>query len=162
MAFLMDGKLEPGTPVSIDGMARDLGVSPTPIREALARLEATGMVARIALKGYRVAPLFMTEELGKLMEARRVIETANASMACSNATPELCTELEKTIIDLREAPRGVHPFPSFAASGRRMNTSTASLPSTLTTCSCSPPTTRSGAKCNGSVFSEVSVSQTPT
>ncbi|MGO4492762.1 GntR family transcriptional regulator, partial [Arthrobacter sp. 2YAF22_2] len=50
---LMDGRLEAGTPVSIDGMARELDVSPTPVREALARLESTGMVLRTALRGYR-------------------------------------------------------------------------------------------------------------
>ena len=63
LASLMDGRLEPGTAVSIDGTARELDVSPTPVREALARLEHTGMVRRVALKGYRVAPVFTREDL---------------------------------------------------------------------------------------------------
>ena len=84
LVALMDGRLEAGTPVSIDGMARELDVSPTPVREALARLEATGMVRRMALRGYRVAPLFTPDELTR--------------------------QLEQAIEDLRAAPRG----PSFA------------------------------------------------
>lgn len=107
---LMDGRLEAGTPVSIDGMARQLDVSPTPVREALARLESTGMVRRTALRGYRVAPLFTPDELADLMDARLVIEPANAFMACSHADARLTAELGKAIEDLKSAPRG----PSFA------------------------------------------------
>jgi DNA-binding GntR family transcriptional regulator len=105
-ASLMDGRLEAGAGISIDGMARDLNVSPTPVREALARLEATGMVRRVALKGYWVAPLFSTDELAELMDARLVIEPVNALRACERATPELNKALEQSIMDLRNAPRG--------------------------------------------------------
>ncbi|KRE78324.1 GntR family transcriptional regulator [Arthrobacter sp. Soil763] len=107
---LMDGRLEAGTPVSIDGMARELDVSPTPVREALARLEATGMVRRTALRGYRVAPLFTAAELADLMDARLVIEPANAFMACGHADADLTDQLSQAIEDLKAAPRG----PSFA------------------------------------------------
>ncbi|GGH96700.1 GntR family transcriptional regulator [Arthrobacter liuii] len=110
LVALMDGRLEAGTPVSIDGMARELDVSPTPVREALARLEATGMVRRMALRGYRVAPLFSPEELADLMDARLVIEPANAFMACKHADTQLTAELGRAIEDLKAAPRG----PSFA------------------------------------------------
>ncbi|NUT71170.1 GntR family transcriptional regulator [Pseudarthrobacter sp. C4D7] len=110
LVALMDGRLEAGTPVSIDGMARELDVSPTPVREALARLEATGMVRRTALRGYRVAPLFSPEELADLMDARLVIEPANAFMACRHAGRELAGKLQQAIEDLKAAPRG----PSFA------------------------------------------------
>ncbi|NUS36687.1 MAG: GntR family transcriptional regulator [Pseudarthrobacter sp.] len=110
LVALMDGRLEAGTPVSIDGMARELDVSPTPVREALARLEATGMVRRMALRGYRVAPLFSPEELADLMDARLVIEPANAFMACKHADTQLTAQLEQAIEDLKAAPRG----PSFA------------------------------------------------
>ena len=88
LASLMDGRLEPGAAVSIDGTARELDVSPTPVREALARLEHTGMVRRVALKGYRVAPVFTREDFAELMEARLAIEPVNARLACSRLTPE--------------------------------------------------------------------------
>lgn len=106
LASLIDGRLEAGAALSIDGMARELDVSPTPVREALARLESTGMVRRVALKGYRVAPLFTSDELAELMDARLVIEPTNALRACERATPELYRALEESIQDLRDAPRG--------------------------------------------------------
>src|SRR6478752_6512748 len=104
LAALMDGRLEAGTPVSIDRMARELDVSPTPVREALARLESTGMVRRTALRGYRVAPLFTADELADLMDARLVIEPANAFMACRHAGRELTGQLQQAIEDLKAAP----------------------------------------------------------
>lgn len=107
LASLIDGRLEAGAGISIDGMARELDVSPTPVREALARLESTGMVRRVALKGYRVAPLFTSNELAELMDARLVIEPATAERACERVTPELYGALKKSIQDLRDAPRGV-------------------------------------------------------
>lgn len=103
---LMDGSLEPGTGISIDGMARQLEVSPTPVREALARLESTGLVRREALRGYKVAPLFTPSELSQLIDARLVIEPVNAQLSCSRTTPELVAALGKSIEDLRTAPRG--------------------------------------------------------
>jgi DNA-binding GntR family transcriptional regulator len=106
LASLMDGTLEAGVSISIDGLARDLGVSPTPIREALARLESTGLVRRVALKGYTVAPLFTSDELAELMDARLVIEPVTALRACERVSPELYSALEQSINDLRTAPRG--------------------------------------------------------
>jgi DNA-binding GntR family transcriptional regulator len=110
LTSLMDGRLQPGTAVSIDGTARELGVSPTPVREALARLEHTGMVRRVALKGYRVAPVFTQEDFAELMEARIAIEPVNARLACARLTPGNLAQLGQAVDDLKKAPRG----PSFA------------------------------------------------
>lgn len=106
MASLIDGRFEAGAGISIDGIARELEVSPTPVREALARLEHTGMVRRVALRGYKVAPLFTPKELEQLVDARLVIEPVNAERACGHSTPELYKELEQTIEALRSSPTG--------------------------------------------------------
>src|SRR5690349_14544411 len=106
LTSLMDGRLAPGSVVSIDGTARDLDVSPTPVREALARLEHTGMVRRVALKGYRVAPVFTQEDFAELMEARLAIEPVNARLACARMTPEGLEALKQAVEDLKTAPRG--------------------------------------------------------
>lgn len=106
LAWLMDGQLEPGAAVSIDGTARELDVSPTPVREALARLEHTGLVRRVALKGYRVAPVFTREDFAELMEARLAIEPVNARLACSRITPGGLADLREAVKDLETAPRG--------------------------------------------------------
>ncbi|PRA00256.1 GntR family transcriptional regulator [Arthrobacter sp. MYb224] len=106
LAALIDGRFEANAALSIDGIARDLGVSPTPVREALARLEHTGMVRRAALKGYRVAPLMTAEEHGQLVAVRKLIEAENAELACARADGEMVEQLADTIERLRTAPTG--------------------------------------------------------
>lgn len=110
MTRLVDGTLAAGVPLIIGELAHELGVSQTPIREALARLELTGLVTRVAFKGYRVAPPFSLDDLRQLSQARRVIEPANAWIAAGSTDRGLCTALEADISALEEAPRG----PSFA------------------------------------------------
>ncbi|ALG12520.1 GntR family transcriptional regulator [Kibdelosporangium phytohabitans] len=83
-----DGRWTAGEPVNIGALSRELDVSQTPLREALARLEHTGLVRREALKGYRVAPLLTEFELTKLMDARAVLEPAMAYEAARRTTPE--------------------------------------------------------------------------
>ena len=73
----------PGTRLSIDTIARQLGVSPTPVREALVHLESTGLVTREALKGYRVAPPISAEQLSELFEAREMLEAAAVRLAAA-------------------------------------------------------------------------------
>ena len=73
--MLLEQRLAPGGSLSIDGLARELGVSPTPVREALAFLEHTGLVTRTALKGYAVAPHPSVGQLEELVDARAVLET---------------------------------------------------------------------------------------
>lgn len=112
MELVMDGEAKPGDSLSIDALAREFGVSSSPIREALARLEHTGLVRRYALRGYKVAPRLTPEELGELIDARMVIEPAVVRAACAHATPELEGALRQSIADMEAAPRG-EDFASF-------------------------------------------------
>jgi DNA-binding GntR family transcriptional regulator len=82
--MLLDGSLPPDMNLSIDGLARDLGVSPTPIREALVQLEHTGLVTRTALRGYRVAPPFTAQQVGQLVEARMIVELGALEQALNH------------------------------------------------------------------------------
>ncbi|MEU4373899.1 GntR family transcriptional regulator [Pseudonocardia alni] len=92
LELLLSGGLEPGTRLGIDTIARDLDVSPTPVREAMVQLERTGLVTREALKGYRVAPPLAADQLAELFDARLMLETTAASMAAP-ATPAMLAEL---------------------------------------------------------------------
>jgi len=105
-AYLLSGTLAPGDPLSIDSLSRDLEVSPTPIREALARIEAAGLVVREPLRGYWVAPLMAPSDFRDLMAARLLIEPYNAAAACAYAGPELLPELEKALAQMRAARTG--------------------------------------------------------
>ena len=102
MVALVDGSLGAGEPLNIDALSREMQLSQTPIREALARLEATGLVVREALKGYRVAPLFSATELDELMDARSVLEPENAFRACAESAESLIPQLARSIDDLAE------------------------------------------------------------
>jgi DNA-binding GntR family transcriptional regulator len=104
--LLVDGRLEAGSAINIDSLARSMEISRTPIREALARLEATNLVRRTALKGYRVAPLPSTEELLELMDARLVIEPVNAFLACDRNNSSLVAQLQQSLTVMTTSPRG--------------------------------------------------------
>ncbi|MFC7376532.1 GntR family transcriptional regulator [Brachybacterium sp. GCM10030267] len=73
---LLESRWAPGSRLSIDGLARDLDVSPTPVREAMVSLERSGLVEYVALRGYVVAPMLDTEQITELLEARKTIELA--------------------------------------------------------------------------------------
>lgn len=73
---LLESRWEPGARLSIDGLARDLEVSPTPVREAMVSLERSGLVEYVALRGYVVAPMLDREHMTELLDARKVVESA--------------------------------------------------------------------------------------
>ncbi|MEZ0165676.1 GntR family transcriptional regulator [Kineococcus sp. LSe6-4] len=109
LAWLMDGNAAPGQALSIDGLARTLGVSPTPVREAMARIESTGLVERVAMRGYRVAGLLSREEVDQLMDARLLLECHNVAAAAARVDEALLAELADTVRRMTCAPTG----PSF-------------------------------------------------
>lgn len=89
---LLDGSTPPGASLSIDSLARELGVSPTPVREALVQMEHTGLVNRVALKGYRVAPPLTPEQVTELFDARMMLELTAVERATAqrdDLVPEL-------------------------------------------------------------------------
>jgi DNA-binding GntR family transcriptional regulator len=96
--MLVGQAVEPGTRLSIDAIARDLKVSPTPVREALVQLERTGLVTREPLKGYRVAPQITDSQLESLFDTRIVLEGGAASLAARHSdalVPRLEAALER-------------------------------------------------------------------
>ena len=81
LRMLLDGRIASGERLSIEDLARTLSVSPTPVREALVMLERTGLVSRVALRGYRVAPPLDREQLQQLFDARLLLEVEAATRA---------------------------------------------------------------------------------
>lgn len=70
---IMRNDLLPGQRLSIDELARELGVSPTPVREALTRLIADGLVERARNKTALVAKI-SEEDVRQVYEVRRLLE----------------------------------------------------------------------------------------
>lgn len=93
MAMLLDGRLAPGASLGIDQLSREFNVSPTPVREALVELEATGLIERVAHRGYQVAPPLSENQMRELAEARILVETEAARLAAARRSSEFLAEL---------------------------------------------------------------------
>lgn len=82
--MLLTHEIAPGERIKIDGLARDLDVSQTPVREALARLESEELVSKEPLKGYAATQLLTVQQLDDLFQFRAVIEPWAAAAAARN------------------------------------------------------------------------------
>jgi DNA-binding GntR family transcriptional regulator len=83
---IMTLKLPPDTRVSVDSLARQLGVSQTPIREALSMLEANGLVNRKQFAGYCTPPRMDRAQLDELFEFRLLVEPHLAKKAAEGSS----------------------------------------------------------------------------
>lgn len=92
-ALVLEHVLTPGERINIDALSRKLEVSPTPLREALARLESEGLVRKRALAGYTVSPLLTPAEFADMFDMRLLLECAAARWAALRATPSQRAEL---------------------------------------------------------------------
>lgn len=101
---LMEHRIPPGARINIDQLARDLGVSQTPIREALARLESDRLVTKEPLRGYRATSLLTLKELQDLYQFRMVIEPWAAGVVASNVTKSAVDALERELRTCPSAP----------------------------------------------------------
>jgi len=113
LSLLLDDKIPTGAPLSIDGLARRFKVSSTPVREALVRLEGTGMIKREALRGYRVAPEPTAKDAASLLTTRRVLEPACAGLACSTSGVNLVGDLERVHAVLDQSRHGGSTFAGY-------------------------------------------------
>lgn len=103
-ALLMDHDIAPGARVSIDGVARRLDVSPTPVREALARLESDGLVTKRSQAGYRATELLTPEEFADLFDMRLLLEPRAAELAATGASEAQLDLLESIVERMRADP----------------------------------------------------------
>jgi DNA-binding GntR family transcriptional regulator len=98
---MISGEISPDQRVSVDDLVRKLGVSQTPIREALARLEAQGLVVKTHLVGYRAAPQPTQEQFDQLFDTRFLIEPYAAAKAAINISSNALDRLEELSNRLR-------------------------------------------------------------
>ena len=113
-ALIMDHALAPGGRVTIDALARQLGVSPTPVREALARLESDGLVSKRPLAGYTTTPLLTRAEFEELFEMRMLLEPAAAQRAAGARLSAADTARLREEAHLPDPPPGAKGYASFA------------------------------------------------
>ena len=91
---ILRGELEPGERLMEIHLANRLGVSRTPIREAIRKLELEGLVVMIPRRGAIVASI-TEKDLKDVLEVRRTLEIMAGEMACERITPELLKQLEE-------------------------------------------------------------------
>ena len=91
---ILKGELEPGERLMEIQLAERLGVSRTPIREAIRKLELEGLVLMIPRKGAEVAEI-SEKSLREVLEVRRSLEELAIELACQRITPEELTALEE-------------------------------------------------------------------
>lgn len=90
---ILKGELEPGERLMEIQLAERLGVSRTPIREAIRKLELEGLVLMIPRKGAEVAKI-SEQDLRDVLEVRRSLEELAIDLACQRMTQEELEELK--------------------------------------------------------------------
>ena len=91
---ILTGELKPGERLMEIHLANRLGVSRTPIREAIRKLELEGLVTMIPRRGAEVAQI--TEKSMKdVLEVRRTLDALSAELACERISPEEEEALKK-------------------------------------------------------------------
>lgn len=97
---IVSGQLDEGARLVIDELAREFGISPIPVREALVRLKVERMVVFEANKGYRVAPKPDPVELEHLYQGRLILEIGAVTEgfdAVNEQTLETLSELNREL-----------------------------------------------------------------
>ena len=99
---ILKGELAPGERLMEIQLADRLGVSRTPIREAIRKLELEGLVLMIPRKGAEVAKI-SEKNLRDVLEVRRSLEELAAELACQRMTEEEVRLLEESQELFRQA-----------------------------------------------------------
>jgi DNA-binding GntR family transcriptional regulator len=87
--------LQPGRRLMEKDLSQELGVSRTPLREALNRLALEQLVFLTPYRGYTVAPVLL-DDIRKLSELRLIVEAESAALAAERATSDDLKVLRKS------------------------------------------------------------------
>lgn len=99
---IIDGTLRMGQVLSERKISEELGVSKSPVREALAQLHQEGLVAIEAQKGARVFTLSKSE-VAQICDFRQVIETAAFKLALARNPKALASSMQKLVNEMEAA-----------------------------------------------------------
>ncbi len=99
---IMSGILQPRERLMEIQMAEELGVSRTPIREALRKLELEGFIVMVPRKGAYVADLSF-KDIADVFEIRAALEGLAAGLAAERITEEELEDMERLLVEKREA-----------------------------------------------------------
>ena len=97
---ILRGELKPGERLMEIQLANKLGVSRTPIREAIRKLELEGLVLMIPRKGAEVAEI-TEKNMRDVLEVRKALEELAVQLACEKITAEEIEEMKKAAEEFR-------------------------------------------------------------
>ena len=98
---ILRGELKPGERLMEIQLANKLGVSRTPIREALRKLELEGLVHMVPRKGAEVADI-TEKSLRDVLEVRKALEVLSVQLACEKITEEEIEKLRRAAVRFKE------------------------------------------------------------
>lgn len=96
---IKDGVLKPGERIFELDLAAQLGVSRTPIRDAIKKLALEGFVVNIERRGTYVANISL-KEMSQVFEVRTALEELAAGLAAERITPEEIETLELMLVEI--------------------------------------------------------------
>ncbi|HHY19102.1 MAG TPA: GntR family transcriptional regulator [Firmicutes bacterium] len=99
---IINGTLKPGERLMEVQLAEEMGVSRTPVREAIRKLELEKLVVMVPRKGAYVADISKTE-IAEVFEIRRALEGLAAQLAADRATDDQLETLERYLFRISEA-----------------------------------------------------------
>ena len=102
---ILTGQLKPGERLMEVHLANKLGVSRTPIREAIRKLELEGLVIMIPRRGAEVARI-TEKSLKDVLEVRRALDALSVELACDRITEEDMKRLLQACQDFEKASKG--------------------------------------------------------
>jgi len=115
---VLRGDLVPGSVIQQAALARQLGISTTPLREALRRLMSDGLVELDAHRDARVTRL-TAEEARDLVELRRSLDPLAAGLAAERRTRQDLDQIRSTAYEL--LPLRTDPGPAELSTHRRFH-----------------------------------------
>ena len=116
--MVLTGELEPGAVLNQAVLARQIGISTTPLREALRRLAQQGLVELGAHRDARVAPLDAAEARD-LVELRQDLDPLAAGLTAQRRTAADLAEMADSLARLESLPED--PSPAQLAGHRRFH-----------------------------------------
>jgi DNA-binding GntR family transcriptional regulator len=118
-AMILDRKLLPGEKVYQDRLAQDLGVSRTPLVNALKYLEQEKLIKAIPRRGYIVRQ-FTKEEMICIFELREVLEGLAARRAAGQINPNQIKQL-RTFFDAFKGLKPISDYAGYAKEDKRFH-----------------------------------------
>ncbi len=100
--MVLSGELRPGERLTEEHLAHKLGVSRTPVREALHKLASEGLIQALPTRGFRVSGESQ-EEMEEVFELRAVLEGYAVGLASRNMDQDTLAKLEEYIQKAEEA-----------------------------------------------------------